>query len=461
MDRRESFRLLTGGAAGAAATIGCAGQALAQSKPPEPAAMARDRARAGGLPALKITDIKVIITRVDGTHMINAKVYTSEPGLYGIGCGTHAERPTLVANTIEQYLKPMLIGRNADEIEKIWQELWVAPYWRASVDANNAMAAIDGALWDIMGKRCGLPVYDLLGGKVRSGLRMLGDVFARTPEAMEQQMRAMMADGYDHFRIYVGGGERPQAGAPASAGGGTIAPRGANGEGGRAQIHGNDAEYIHQLTGAFDYIRKMIGWDIEIGHDVHERPTPRGALMLAKAVEPYRPFFMEDLFAPEDSQWYKIVREETSIGIAMGELFVNQNEWLPLVSNRWIDLIRIHISAAGGLNLARKVAHVCEFYGVQTAWHGPANVSPVGHAVNMHVDLSIYNFGICEGRAFSDKLQELFPGCPEIRKGVRYSNDRPGLGIDIDEKVAAKYPPSNDFGSERGAQDKEGAPRRP
>lgn len=463
MDRRESFRILSGGAAGAAATFGSMGEALAQAKStvPQPAAIARDRARAGGVPALKITDIKVIVTKVDGTHMINAKVYTSEPGLYGIGCGTHAERPTIVANTIEQYLKPMVIGRNADEIEKIWQELWVAPYWRASVDANNAMAAIDGALWDIMGKRCGVPVYDLLGGKVRSGLRMLGDVFAQTPEAMEQQIRSMMADGYDHFRIYLGGGERPRAGSQVSAGGGTIAPRGPNGEGGRAQLRGNDAGYIRQLCDAFEHIRKNIGWDVEIGHDVHERPTPRGAVMLAKAVEQFRPFFMEDLFAPEDSQWYKIVREESSIGIAMGELFVNQNEWLPLVSNRWIDLIRTHISAAGGLNLARKVAYICEFFGVQTAWHGPANVSPVGHAVNLHIDLAIYNFGICEGRPFPEKLQELFPGCPEIRKGIRYSNDKPGLGIDIDEKVAAKYPPSGDVGSERGAQDPEGAPRRP
>jgi mannonate dehydratase len=463
MDRRESFRALTGGAAGAAMGLGSAKEALAQarSSAPEPAAAARDRARSGGVPALKITDIKVIVTKVDGTSLINAKVYTSEPGLYGIGCGTHAERPTLVANTIEQYLKPMLIGRNADEIEKIWQELWVAPYWRANIDANNAMSAIDGALWDIAGKRCGVPVYDLLGGKTRSGLRMLGDVFASNPDAMEQQIRSMMADGYDHFRVYLsgGGGEgggRPRTGAPqASAGGGSIAP------GGRVQTIGNDAQYIHQLCDAFEHIRKNISWDIEIGHDVHERPTPRGALMLAKAVEQYRPFFIEDLFAPEDSQWYKIVREQSSIGIAMGELFVNQNEWLPLVSNRWIDLIRMHISAAGGLNLVRKVAYACEFFGVKSAWHGPANVSPVGHAVNMHLDLSIDNFGICEGRTFSEKLQELFPGCPEIRKGIRYSNDKPGLGIDIDEKVAAKYPPDGSFGSERGAQDREGAPRRP
>ena len=289
-----------------------------------------------------------------------------------------------------------------------------------------------------MGKRCGVPVYALLGGKVRSGLRMLADIQARTPQAMEDQIRKMMADGYDHFRIYLGGA--PGGGAPARGPGTAPAP-------GSGQVHGNDTAYIRQLCDAFDYIRKNISWDIEIGHDVHERPTPRGGVMLAKAVEPYRPFFIEDLFAPEDVSWYKIVREQSSIGIAMGELFVNQNEWLPLVSNRYIDLIRMHISAAGGLNLARKVAYTCEFFGVQTAWHGPPNVSPVGHAVNMHLDLAIYNFGICEGRAFSEQLQELFPGCPEIRNGIRYSNDKPGLGIDIDEKLAAKFPYKSPGGS--------------
>ena len=469
MDRRETLKAFTGGAAGAAMTLAASREAFAQAAAtaPQPAAAARDRARAGGVPALKITDIKVFNTKVAGTNMINVKVYTSEPGLYGIGCGTHAERPTIVADTVEQYIKPFLIGRNADEIEKIWQQLWIAPYWRGSVDSNNAMAAVDGALWDIMGKRCGVPVYDLLGGKVRSGLRMLGDVQARTPQAMDDQIRKMMADGYDHFRIYLaGGGEGGEGGgAPRppverSAGGGSIG-RTASGDI-VTDVHGNDAEYIKRLCDAFEYIRKNISWDIEIGHDVHERPTARGAVMLAKAVEQYRPFFMEDLFAPEDVGWYKTVREESAIGIAMGELFVNQNEWLPLVTNRYIDFMRMHISAAGGLNLARKVAHTCEFFDVQTAWHGPANVSPVGHAVNLHVDLSIYNFGICEGRNFSEQLQELYPGCPEVRKGIRYSNDKPGLGIDLDEKVALKYPPGGGtVGSERGAQDPEGAPRRP
>ena len=470
MDRRQSFKAFVGGSA---AALAASKEAFAQvaATAPQPAAAARDRSRAGGVPALKITDIKVFNTKVAGTNMINVKVYTSEPGLYGIGCGTHAERPTLVMDTVEQYMKPFLIGRNADEIEKIWQQLWIAPYWRGSVDANNAMAAIDGALWDIMGKRCGVPVYDLLGGKVRSGLRMLGGGGGRDMKQMEDRIRAQMADGYDHFRISApgaggggdgegGGGAAPRPPVERSAGGGSIG-RTATGEL-VTDVHGNDAAYIKGMVDTFDYIRKNIGWDIEIGTDVHERPTPRGSVMLAKAVEQYRPFFMEDMFAPEDVGWYKIVREQSSIGIAMGELFVNQNEWLPLVSNRYIDLIRMHISAAGGLNLARKVAYTCEFFGVQTAWHGPANVSPVGHAVNLHVDLSIYNFGICEGGKFSDQLQELYPGCPQIIKGIRYSNDKPGLGIDLDEKVAAKYPPTGGtIGSERGAQDPEGAPRRP
>jgi len=449
---------MIGGAASTALSLGSRREMMAQAaaSTPEPAAAARERARSGGLPPLKITDVKAILTRVGNANMVNAKIYTSEAGLYGIGCGTHAERPTIVASTIDQYLKPLLIGRNADEIEKIWQELWVAPYWRASVDANNAMSAIDGALWDILGKRCGLPVYDLLGGKVRNGLTMLADIQARTPQAMDDQIRQMMQDGYSNFRIYVGGGGG-EGGTPAGAGRATSGAPPAGGSAGTP----NDQVMIKQLVDAFDYIRTKISWDIEIGHDVHEQPTPRGALMMAKAVEPYRPFFMEDLFAPEDVGWYKTVREETSIGIAMGELFVNQNEWLPLVSNRYIDFIRMHISAAGGLNLARKAAHVCEFFGVKTAWHGPTNVSPVGHAVNMHLDLSLYNFGICEGHNFSDQIKELFPGCPEIVKGVRYSNDKPGLGIDIDEKVAARYVPTGNPGSDRGAHDAEGAPRRP
>jgi mannonate dehydratase len=138
--------------------------------------------------------------------------------------------------------------------------------------------------------------------------------------------------------------------------------------------------------------------------------------------------------------WFQIMRQQTTTPLAMGELFVNRHEWLPLVTNRWIDFVRHHISAVGGLNMARKIAACCEFFNVRTAWHGPSNVSPVGHAVNMHLDLATPNFGIQEQTLFSKTVREVFPGAPEIRGGYMYSNDRPGLGIDVDEQAAARYP---------------------
>ena len=163
-------------------------------------------------------------------------------------------------------------------------------------------------------------------------------------------------------------------------------------------------------------------------------------------------FFPEDATAPKDVAWFQILRQQSSTPLAMGELFVNRGEWLPLVANRWIDFIRCHISAIGGLTQARNVAATCEMFGVRTAWHGPGNVSPVGHAVNLHLDLTIPNFGIQEENKFSDALREVFPGTPEISGGYLYANDNPGLGIDIDEKAAARYPykgPGDSWGNGR------------
>ena len=157
-------------------------------------------------------------------------------------------------------------------------------------------------------------------------------------------------------------------------------------------------------------------------------------------MEPFRLFYLEDALAPEDVAWFEKIRNVCSTPLAMGELFVNRNEWLPLVANRWIDFIRCHISAIGGLSLARKVQTTCEMFGVRTAWHGPGNVSPVGHAINLHLDLVSYNFGIQEENLFTDRLREVFPGTPEIAGGYMYANDKPGWGIDIDEKAAARYP---------------------
>lgn len=167
-------------------------------------------------------------------------------------------------------------------------------------------------------------------------------------------------------------------------------------------------------------------------------------MQLAKNLESHRLFFLEDPFAPEDVGYFEHLRRQTSTPIAMGELFNNPNEWTPLISGRLIDFIRVHLSQVGGLTMGRKMAALCEFFRVRTAWHGPGDVSPVGHAANIHLDLAVPNFGIQEAHEFLPAEQEVFPGCPELKDGCYHANDRPGLGIELDEKAASRYPIKDD-----------------
>lgn len=420
MDRRSVLGTL----AGTTALAGAPQQALAQA--------------GRGLPPLKITDVQVFLTQPGADHLVIVKVLTSEPGLYGIGCATHRERPLAVATAVEQYLKPFLIGKDPEAIEDIWQSAYVSSYFRSGVTLNNALSGVDGALWDILGKRANMPLYKLLGGRVRAAVPLYTHASAATLEELEQKVRGFMAEGYRHVRV--------QMAVPGYATYGAASLTAESVQ--RARPRGltdtspvfEPTPYVNNTLKMFDYLRSKIGFDVELLHDVHERIPPPQAVQLCKAVEVYRPFFMEDPFAPEDVHWFGNLRQQTSTPLAMGELFVNRNEWLPLVQNRWIDFIRIHISAIGGLSLARKVQCCCEMFGIRTAWHGPGNVSPVGHAINMHLDLASFNFGIQEENRFSAQTREVFPGAPEIAGGYLYANNRPGLGIDLDEKAAAKFP---------------------
>ncbi len=198
--------------------------------------------------------------------------------------------------------------------------------------------------------------------------------------------------------------------------------------------------YVRATIKMFEHIRSTCGDEVELLHDIHERIPPIQAINLVKELEQYHPFFIEDPFAPEDNGYFKLLRQQTSTPIAMGELFNNPHEWVGLVSERLIDFIRVHISQIGGLSVARKLAALCEWFNVRSAWHGPGDVSPVGHAANAHLDLAIPNFGIQESVRFSQKTQEVFPGYPTMKDGYMYVNEAPGLGVDIDEKLAAKFP---------------------
>jgi mannonate dehydratase len=211
----------------------------------------------------------------------------------------------------------------------------------------------------------------------------------------------------------------------------------------------------------FEHIRKELGFEVELLHDINERLQPIEAVGFAKDMEEFKLYFLEDALAPEDIEWFRNIREQCSTPIAMGELFNHPREWTPLIENRLIDFLRMHVSQMGGITPARNVAAFGNMYGARTAWHGPGDTSPVGHAANLHLDLWAPNFGIQEWCRFPEHVYEMFPGLPEVRNGYMYPSDGPGLGIDIDEKLAAKYPCTNEVIQWTQTRLPDGSPARP
>jgi len=394
----------------------------------------------GGMPALKITNVKTICTAPDGIRLVVVKVETSEPGLYGLGCATFTQRPLAVVTAVEQYLKPFVLGRAPNDIEDIWQASYVSSYWRSGPILNNAMSGIDQALWDIKAKRAGMPLYQLFGGKARRAADVYVHSSGRDFQEVEDRARAFMAQGHRHIRCQVEVTGYSTYGSGGGRGTGADDPARPQYRPPLDRRPWEPRPYCRLVPKLFEHMRSALGDEVELLHDVHERVPPIMAIQLAKDLEPFKLFFLEDVFAPEDNDYFRILRQQCAVPIAMGELFVNQHEYVPLIRDRLIDFIRCHISDIGGLTPARKLAALCEFFGVRTAWHGPGDTSPVGHAANLQLDLSTANFGIQEASLFGDRTKEVFPGCPEVRDGAMWSNERPGLGIDVDEELAAKYP---------------------
>jgi mannonate dehydratase len=374
-----------------------------------------------------ITDVKTILTQPSYSRLVIVKVDTSEPGLYGLGCATFTQRVFAVEAAIERHLKPFLIGRDVDRIEEIWQMSMVHGYWRNGPVLNNAISGVDQALWDIKGKRAGMPLYQLLGGKCREAAAVYVHADGKSPAEVAQNARQFMDQGYRYIRIQMGGygGRRIDQARPENA------PDGS---------YYDPRAYGRTMLEMIAYVRQQLGDEIELLHDIHERLQPIHAVQFAKDVEPYHLFFLEDALAPEDNEWFRLMRQQCATPLAMGELFNNPHEWRDLIAERLIDYVRMHISQMGGITPARNVAAFAHMYGVRTAWHGPGDTSPVGHAANLHLDLWAPNFGIQEWYRPTELEYEMFPGLPRVRDGYLYPNDGPGLGIDIDEGLAADYP---------------------
>ncbi|MEX0761840.1 MAG: enolase C-terminal domain-like protein [Dehalococcoidia bacterium] len=404
---------------------------------------------------VKIRDVRVILTEPDNIRLVIVKIETSEPGLYGLGCATFTQRPTAVKAAAEDYLRPFLIGRSVDDIEDIWQSCYVSSYWRNSGVLNNAISGVDQALWDIKGKMANMPVYDLLGGRAREAAAVYVHASGSEPAEVEDRARAFMEQGFHHIRIQVStpgyatygnrGVQNAQPAGPAPQDG----PRAVTSwvremEEGKLYAHPGgifeSKPYMRSALKLFEHMRSTVGWNVELLHDVHERVHPIEGVWLAKEVEQFRLFFLEDLFAPEDQEYFRMVRQQCTTPIAMGELWNNPHEVTTMIKDRLIDFIRIHVSQMGGITPCRKIAAMGELFNVRTAWHGPGDTSPVGHAANLMLDLNTTNFGIQEYAIFGERTKEVFSGYPEVRDGHMWPTGRPGLGIDIDEDLAAKYP---------------------
>ncbi|MEM7133775.1 MAG: enolase C-terminal domain-like protein [Chloroflexota bacterium] len=374
-----------------------------------------------------IQDVQTILTQPAGSRLIIIKIITSEPGLYGLGCATFTQRFHAVHAAIENHLKPFLIGRDVSRIEETWQMAMVHSYWRNGPVLSNAVSGADQALWDIKGKMANMPVYELLGGKCREAAAVYVHANGSTPGEVEEGVRAYLEEGYRYIRVQMGGygGESRNMVKPEGAPDGAYFDR---------------REYMRNMVRMIEHVRTEVGEEVELLHDIHERLQPIETVQFAKDLEPFKLFFLEDALAPEDIDWFARIREQCATPLAMGELFNNPREWQPLIEGRLIDFIRMHVSQMGGITPARNVASFANMYGIRTAWHGPGDTSPVGHAANLHLDLWAPNFGIQEWCRFPEHVYEMFPGLPEVRNGYMYPSDKPGLGIDIDEVLAAKYP---------------------
>ena len=386
-----------------------------------------------------IRDVKVICCAPQKINLVTVKVETSEPGLYGVGCATFAHRHLAVVAAVEKYLKPYLIGRAVSDIEDIWQSIKGMSYWRNGPVLNNALSGVDMALWDIKGEMAGMPLYDLLGGKCRTGVPCYTHAEGTTIEDCVQKVGALKKRGYRCIRAQVGGyGGKDMPYQPP--------------EGSFEGCYYDPKAYMAKTIELFERLRETYGWELELCHDVHERLRPSDAVIFAKDMEKFRLFFLEDCLSPEQSGWFKQIRQHCTTPLAMGELFNNPNEWLNLITEREIDYIRIHLSQIGGITPARKLIALCDAFGIRTAWHGPIDLTPIGHAVNIHLDMASPNFGIQEWAdtntlsedAGAIALHQIFTGIPEMRDGYLYLNGKPGIGVDIDEKAAAEYPCSEE-----------------
>ena len=383
---------------------------------------------------MKIIGAKVIVCS-PGRNFVTLKIMTDE-GVYGVGDATLNGREKSVVSYLEDYMIPALIGKDPQRIEDIWQYFYRGAYWRRGPVGMTALAAVDVALWDIKGKIAGQPVYQLLGGRSRDHIMTYthanGKCKASTLEAVGEAVDA----GYKAVRI--------QSGVPGMASTYGVAKEGRKYEPADADLPSENVwsteKYLNFMPELFDAVRSQYGYDVHLLHDVHHRLTPIEAARLGKDLEPFRLFWLEDCVPAENQESFKLIRQHTTTPLAVGEVFNSIHDCRELIQNQYIDYIRSTIVHAGGITQVRRIADFAALYNVRTGFHGATDLSPVCLGAALHFDYWVPNFGIQEHMPHSEEMESVFSFDYTFEKGFFTPGEAPGHGVDIDEKLAAKYP---------------------
>src|SRR5713226_2574755 len=384
--------------------------------------------------AMQITDARVIVT-CPGRNFVTLRIETAD-GSFGLGDATLNGRELAVASYLSDHVLPCLIGRDAHQIEDIWQFLYRGAYWRRGPVTMTAIAAVDTALWDLKAKAAGMPLYQLLGGACRSAVRVYGHANGETVEETVAEAQRYKSLGYTAIRL--------QSGVPglASTYGVSRDKMFYEPADGALPVENrwSTRKYLASAPELFEAARAALGWDIDLLHDTHHRLTPIEAARLGKELEPYRLFWLEDTVAADNQASFRLVRQHTTTPLAVGEVFNSIWDCKQLIEEQLIDYIRTTVVHAGGISHLRRIADLASLYQVRTGCHGPSDLSPVAMGVNAQVDLWAPNFGVQEYMGFPKEALDVFPHAWTFERGAMHPGEAPGHGVDIDEELAARYP---------------------
>ena len=382
----------------------------------------------------KITAAKVIITS-PGRNFVTLKIETSD-GASGLGDATLNGRELSVASYLSDHVIPTLIGRDAHQIEDIWQFLYRGAYWRRGPVTMAAIGAVDTALWDIKAKLAGMPLYQLLGGASRTGVLVYGHANGNTIEDAIAEAERYKLMGYRAIRL--------QCGVPGLASTYGVSRDKMFYEPADADLPTENvwssAKYMQSVPRLFEAARGRLGSDVQLLHDVHHRLTPIEAARLGKDLEPYRLFWLEDAVPAENQEAFRLIRSHTTTPLALGEVFNTIWDAKDVIEEQLIDYIRATVVHAGGITHLKRIASLADLYHVRTGCHGATDLSPVCLAAALHFDLWVPNFGIQEYMRHTPETDAVFPHAYSFKDGYLHPGEKPGLGVEIDEALAAKHP---------------------